>query len=113
MKYRNRIPERLFLAKNQSVESTGHETGLHDATSQEVSIKNTDEGSKAESVNSKMLGSRSFHGSRMIPVTKEFCKKVLFFTHHGHLQALKVRDLKVLCLSQLCDLKARIIEIGS
>ena len=58
-----------FFAKNQSVESTGHETGLHDATSQEVSIKNTDEGSKTESVNSKMLGSHSFRGSCMIPVT--------------------------------------------
>ena len=34
-----------FLAKNKSVESTYHET---DAASPEVSIKNTDKGSKAE-----------------------------------------------------------------
>jgi hypothetical protein len=45
-----------------------HETGLPDAASRKVSIENTDEGSKAESVNSKMLGSPSFHGSCMIPV---------------------------------------------
>jgi hypothetical protein len=89
----------------------------------EVSIENTYEGSKAESVNSKMLGSRSFCGSCMIPVTMlcivifaerqaEFCKKVLFFAHRGHLQALKVCDLKLLCLSQLCGLKDRIIKVG-
>ena len=41
---------------------------LPDAASREVSIENTDEGSKAESVNSKMSGSRSFRGSCMIPV---------------------------------------------
>ena len=35
----------------------------------------------------------------------EFCKKVLFFAHRGHLQALKVRDLKLLCPSQLSGLK--------
>jgi hypothetical protein len=58
-----------FFAKNKSFESTDHETGLPNAASQEVSIKNTDEGSKAESVNSKMSGSRSFRGSCMIPVT--------------------------------------------
>ena len=58
-----------FFAKNKSVESTDHETGLPDAASREVSIENTDDGSKAESVNSKMSGSRSFRGSCMIPVT--------------------------------------------
>ena len=46
-----------FFAKNKSGESTDHETGLPDAKSREVSIENTDE---AESVNSKMSGSRSF-----------------------------------------------------
>ena len=47
-----------FFPKNKSFESTG----LPDATSQEVSIKNADEDSKAEtqSVNSKMSGSRKF-----------------------------------------------------
>jgi hypothetical protein len=39
------------------VESTDHETDLPDAASREVSIENTDEGSKPESVNSKMSGS--------------------------------------------------------
>ena len=34
-----------------------------------MSIENTDEGSKAERVNSKMSGSRSFRGSCMIPIT--------------------------------------------
>jgi hypothetical protein len=60
-----------FFVKNKSVESTvsDHETGLSDAASQEVSIENTDEGSKAERVNSKMLRSRSFRGSCMIPIT--------------------------------------------
>jgi hypothetical protein len=33
-----------------------------------------------------------------------------FFAHRGHLQALKVRDLKLLCLIQLCGLKDRIIS---
>ena len=68
-----------FFAKNKLVESTDHETGLPDAASREVSIENTDEGSKAESVNSKMSGSRSFRGSCMIPVTTflycDFCRK--------------------------------------
>jgi hypothetical protein len=43
-----------FFAKNKSVESTDYETDLPDAAWWEVSIKNTDEGSKAECVNSKM-----------------------------------------------------------
>jgi hypothetical protein len=38
--------------------------------------------------------------------------KVLFFAHHGHLQALKVIDLKLLCLSQLCGLKDREIKVA-
>jgi hypothetical protein len=42
----------------------------------------------------------------------KLCMKVLFFTHLGHLQALKDRDLKLLCLSQLCVLKYRIINLG-
>ena len=58
-----------FFTKNTSVESTDHETGLPDAASREVSIENTDEGSEAESVDSKMSGSRSFRGSCMIPDT--------------------------------------------
>ena len=49
-----------FFTKNKSVESTDHETGLPDAASLEVSIENTDEGSKAESVNSKVSGSQKF-----------------------------------------------------
>ena len=57
-----------FFAKNKLVESTDHETGLPDAAPQEVSIENTDEGSKAESVYFKISGSRSFCGSFMIPV---------------------------------------------
>jgi len=44
--------------------------------------------------------------------SEEFCKKVLFFDHHGRLQALKVHDLKLSCLSQLCGLKDRIIKVG-
>ena len=64
-----------------AVESTDHETDLPDAASREVSIENTDEGSKAESVNSKMSGSRSFRGLCMIPITSlctmycDFCRK--------------------------------------
>jgi hypothetical protein len=46
-----------FFAKNKLVESTDHVTGLPDAASQEVSIENTDEGFKAENLNSKMSGS--------------------------------------------------------
>jgi hypothetical protein len=41
--------------------------------------------------------------------SEEFCK-VLFFDHHGHLQALKVHDFKLSCPSQLCGLKERIIK---
>ena len=63
-----------FFAKNTSVESTDHETGLPDAASQEVSIENTDEGSKAESVNSKMAGRQSFSGSYDIMYC-DFCRK--------------------------------------
>jgi len=45
-------------------------------------------------------------------LTKNFCKKVLFFYHRGRLQALKVRYLKLSCLSQLCGLKDQIIKVG-
>ena len=38
--------------------------------------------------------------------------QVLFFAHRGLLQALKVCDLKLLCLIQLCGLKDRIIKVG-
>jgi hypothetical protein len=37
-----------FFAKNTSVESTDLETGLPNAASLEISIQNTDKGSKAE-----------------------------------------------------------------
>ena len=43
-----------FFAKNKSVKSTDHETGLPDAALWEESIENREEGSKAESVKSKM-----------------------------------------------------------
>jgi hypothetical protein len=52
-----------FFAKNKSVESTDHETGLP-----EVSIENTDKGSKAEKRKFQDFGSQSFRGSFMIPV---------------------------------------------
>ena len=58
---------------------------LPDAASWEVSIENTDEGSKAESVNSNMLGSRSFRGSCTIPVT------TLCIVNFAERQALKFR----------------------
>jgi hypothetical protein len=70
-------PYKIF-AKNKSVESTVHETGLPDAASREVSMENTDEGSKAKSVNFKMSGSQSFRGSCMIPfTTPTFYRSVL------------------------------------
>ena len=34
------------------------------------------------------------------------------FAHRGHLQALKVRDLKVVCPSQLRGSKDREIKVG-
>jgi hypothetical protein len=34
------------------------------------------------------------------------------FAYCCHLQALKVCDLKLLCLSQLCGLKDREIKVG-
>ena len=40
-----------------------------------------------------------------------FCEKVLFFANRGHLQALKVCDLKLLCPSQFCGLKDRKIKV--
>jgi hypothetical protein len=36
----------------------------------------------------------------------------LIFADRGHLQALKARDLKLLCLSQLCGLKDQKIKVG-
>jgi hypothetical protein len=44
--------------------------------------------------------------------SETFCEKISFFADRGHLQASKVRDLKLLCLSQLRDLKDRIIKVG-
>ena len=44
--------------------------------------------------------------------SEKLCIKVLFFAHRGHLQELKVRDLKILCLSQLCSLTYPIINVG-
>ena len=38
--------------------------------------------------------------------------KVFDFCLSGHLQVLKVRDLKLLCLSQLCGLKDQKIRVG-
>jgi hypothetical protein len=73
-----------------------------------------------KSVNYKMSRSQSFRGSLslMIPITtlcvansEQFCEKILFFANHGHLQVLKVRDLKLLCPSQLRDIKDRIIKV--
>ena len=72
MSKKQNLPTKFF-AKNKSVESTDHETGLPDAASREVLIENIDEGSKAESINSKMLGSRRFRGACMIPVTVVYC----------------------------------------
>ena len=43
--------------------------------------------------------------------SEKFSEKVLVFAKHGHLQALKVLDLKVLCLSQLHGLKDRQINV--
>jgi hypothetical protein len=43
---------------------------------------------------------------------KKFCLKFFIFAYRGHLQALKVRDLKLLCLSQLCGLKDQKIKVG-
>ena len=34
------------------------------------------------------------------------------FTHRGNFQALKVCDLKISYVSQLCDLKNQIIKVG-
>jgi hypothetical protein len=43
---------------------------------------------------------------------EEFCKKILFFyINRGRFKALKVCDLKLSCLSQLCGLKDRIIKV--
>jgi hypothetical protein len=43
----------------------------------------------------------------------KFCEKVLFFNNRGHLRALKVCDLKLLCPSQLRSLKDQKIKVGS
>ena len=88
-----------FFAKNKSFESTDHETGVPNAASQEVSIENTDEGFKAESVNSKMSGSQSFRGSCMIPVTT-FCIVILQKGRPGYLYCIssKFTLLIILCL---------------
>jgi hypothetical protein len=87
-----------FFSKNKSVESTDHETGLPEAASLEVSIKNTDEGSKAESINSKMSGSRSFRGSCMILV-KTLCIVIFAERQAGYLDCIssKFTLLIILC----------------
>jgi hypothetical protein len=43
---------------------------------------------------------------------KNFVCRFLIFAYRGHLQALKVHDLKLLCLSQLCGLKNQKIKVG-
>jgi hypothetical protein len=45
-------------------------------------------------------------------LAKNFVWRFLIFADRGHLQALKVRDLKLLCLSQLCGLKDKKIKVG-
>jgi hypothetical protein len=44
--------------------------------------------------------------------SEKICEKVLFTANSGHLQALKVCDLKLLCPSQLHGLKDRNIKVG-
>jgi hypothetical protein len=67
---------------------------------------------KLKNVNSKISRSRGFRGSLTIPIitSSKFCEKVLFFANHGHLQELKVCDLKLSCPSQLHGLKDRKIS---
>ena len=43
--------------------------------------------------------------------SETFCEKVLYFANRGHLQVLKVHNLKVLCPSQLRGLKDRKIKV--
>jgi hypothetical protein len=56
----------------------------------------------------------SFMISRSISLflAKHFVWRFCFLAHRGHLQELKVCDIKLLYLSQLCGLKDRIINVG-
>ena len=45
-------------------------------------------------------------------LTKNFVWRFLIFAYRVHLQVLKVRDLKLLCLNQLYGLKDRKIKVG-
>ena len=45
-------------------------------------------------------------------LAKIFVCRYLIFAYRGHLQALKVHDLKLLCLSQLCSFKNQKIKVG-
>jgi hypothetical protein len=45
-------------------------------------------------------------------LAKNFVCRFLIFAYRGHLQVLKVHDLKLLCLSQLCGLKNQKIKVG-
>ena len=45
-------------------------------------------------------------------LAKNFVCRFLIFAYRGNLQALKVHDLKLLCLSQLCGLKDWKIKVG-
>ena len=44
--------------------------------------------------------------------SEKICEKILFFANSGHLLALKVCDLTLLCPSQLHGLKDRKIKVG-
>jgi hypothetical protein len=44
-------------------------------------------------------------------LANNFVRRFLIFAYRGHLQALKVCDLKLSCLSQLCSLKDRKIKV--
>jgi hypothetical protein len=49
---------------------------------------------------------------KLIQQAKNFVRRFLIFADCGHLQAFKARDLKLLCLSQLCGLKDQKIKVG-
>jgi hypothetical protein len=55
--------------------------------------------------------SRSVDSTSLLLVGKKM-EEYFVFAHRGNFQALKVHDLKLSYVSQLCDLKNRIIKVG-
>ena len=81
-----------FFAKNKLVESTDHETGPPDAAPQEVSIENTDEGSKAEKHKLQGVWKSKFSWLVYRSITVETLWIVIFAERQARIVLLNKKD---------------------